>query len=163
MMWNLCVLRNANIPGQCKTLLLLLLLLPITVAARSNNKAWIAFARSNTKLVGYNPTPGIDVCLRLFCVCVVSGLATGWSTIEIVLPTVLELRNWSETKSFADALCSKVGATGKTERYNLLTYLCTELSPSWKAANCAAIQEIPSNFKEPEGSSLCSQEPSTGP
>jgi hypothetical protein len=27
------------------------------------------------------------------------------------------------------------------------TYLLTELSPSWEAANCAAIQEIPSNFK----------------
>jgi hypothetical protein len=38
-----------------------------------------------------------------------------------------------------------------------------ELSPSWEAANCAAIQEIPSNFKEPEGSPPCSQEPSTGP
>jgi hypothetical protein len=43
------------------------------------------------------------------------------------------------------------------------TYLRTELSPSCEAANCAAIQEIPSNFKEPEGSSPCSQEPSTGP
>jgi hypothetical protein len=36
------------------------------------------------------------------------------------------------------------------------TNLFTELSPSWEAANCAAIQGIPSNFKEP-----CSQEPST--
>jgi hypothetical protein len=41
--------------------------------------------------------------------------------------------------------------------------LLTELSPFWEAANCAAIQEIPSNFKEPEGSSPCSQEPSAGP
>jgi hypothetical protein len=47
-------------------------------------------------------------------------------------------------------------------KYNI-TYLLTELSPSREAANCAAIQEIPSNFKEPEGSSPCSQEPSTGP
>jgi hypothetical protein len=39
----------------------------------------------------------------------------------------------------------------------------TELSPSWEAANCAAIQEIPSNFKEPEDSSPCSQELSAGP
>jgi hypothetical protein len=31
---------------------------------------------------------------------------------------------------------------------NLLTYLLTELSPSWEAANCAPIQEIPSYFKE---------------
>jgi hypothetical protein len=46
---------------------------------------------------------------------------------------------------------------------HLLTYLCTELSLSWEAANCATIQEIPSNFKEPESSSQCSQEPSTGP
>jgi hypothetical protein len=36
------------------------------------------------------------------------------------------------------------------------------LSPSWEAANCAAIQEIPNNCKEPEGSSPCSQQPSTG-
>jgi hypothetical protein len=42
-------------------------------------------------------------------------------------------------------------------------YLLTELSPSWDAANCAATQETPSNFKEPETSSPCSQEPSTGP
>jgi hypothetical protein len=57
---------------------------------------------------------------------------------------------------------------GVTEEYQkrityLLIYLCTELSPSWEAANCAAIQDIPSNFKEPEGSSPCLQEPSTGP
>jgi hypothetical protein len=45
----------------------------------------------------------------------------------------------------------------------ILTYLRTEMSPSWEAANCAAIQEIPSNFKEPKGSLPCSQEPSTGP
>jgi hypothetical protein len=45
----------------------------------------------------------------------------------------------------------------------MLAYLFTELSPSREAANCAAIQEIPSNFKEPECSSPCSQEPSTSP
>jgi hypothetical protein len=57
-------------------------------------------------------------------------------------------------------LCKKRNETITQE---LLTYLCTELNPSWEAANCAAIQEIPSNFKEPEGSSSCSQEPFTGP
>jgi hypothetical protein len=41
-------------------------------------------------------------------------------------------------------------------KYYLLTYLLTELSPSWEAASCATIQEIPSNFKGPEGSSPCS-------
>jgi hypothetical protein len=51
-------------------------------------------------------------CLHLFCVCVGSGLATSWSSVQGVLPTVFGLSNWSETKRFTDALCSKVGATG---------------------------------------------------
>jgi hypothetical protein len=37
-----------------------------------------------------------------------------WSPIQGVLPTVLGLRNSSETKRFTDALRSKVGATGKS-------------------------------------------------
>jgi hypothetical protein len=41
----------------------------ITVAARY--KAWNVFSRSNTGIVFSNPTRGIDVCLSLFCVCVV--------------------------------------------------------------------------------------------
>jgi hypothetical protein len=44
--------------------------LPVTVAARSNCKAWTVIAHSNTGIVGSNPTYGIDVCLRLFGVCV---------------------------------------------------------------------------------------------
>jgi hypothetical protein len=39
------------------------------------------FGRSNTGIVGSNPTRGMNVCVRLFCVCVVlcvgRGLATG--------------------------------------------------------------------------------------
>jgi hypothetical protein len=54
--------------------------LPITVDARS--KAWTVFARSDAGIVSSNPTQVMDVCVRLFCVCVVlcvgSGLATGW-------------------------------------------------------------------------------------
>jgi hypothetical protein len=38
-----------------------------------------------------------------------------------------------------------------------------ELSHSRKAASCAATQELPNKFMEPEGSLPCSQEPSTGP
>jgi hypothetical protein len=52
---------------------------PITVAARS--EAGTVFPRSNAWIVGSNPTRSMDVCMRLFCVCVVvcagSGLATG--------------------------------------------------------------------------------------
>jgi hypothetical protein len=43
------------------------LLMPVTVAALS--KAWIVFARSNTGIVGSNLTWGMDVCVRLFCLC----------------------------------------------------------------------------------------------
>jgi hypothetical protein len=64
--------------------------LPNTVAARS--KAWTVFSRSNAGMVGSNPTQGMDVCVRLFCVCVGlrvgSGLATGWSPVQGVLPIV---------------------------------------------------------------------------
>jgi hypothetical protein len=46
--------------------------------------------------------------------------------------------------------------------WHLLVTLLTYVR-SWEAANCPAIQEIPSNFNEPESSSPCSQEPSHGP
>jgi hypothetical protein len=53
--------------------------MPITEAARS--KARPFFARSNAEIVGSNRTQGMDVCVHLFCVCVIlfvgSGLATG--------------------------------------------------------------------------------------
>jgi hypothetical protein len=52
--------------------------------------------------MGSNPTEDMDVGLHLFCVG--SGLATGWSLVQGVLPT-LRLRNRSETKLFTDALC----------------------------------------------------------
>jgi hypothetical protein len=68
--------------------------LPITVTARC--KAWTVFARSNIGIVGSNPTRGINVCARLFCVCVVlragSRLATGWSPVQGVLSTVYRIK-----------------------------------------------------------------------
>jgi hypothetical protein len=64
-------------------------------------KAWTVFARSNTGIVGSNPTRGMDntdVCVRLFYVyvvlCVGSDLATCWSSIQGVVPTVYRLREW---------------------------------------------------------------------
>jgi hypothetical protein len=68
---------------------------PITVASRS--KTWTVFARSNTGFVGSNPTQGMDVCVRLVCVCVVlcvdSGLATGWSPSKESYRLCIGLRN----------------------------------------------------------------------
>jgi hypothetical protein len=58
----------------------------------SKSRAWTVFARSNTGIVGSDPTQGMDVCVRLFYVCVFlcvgSCLATGWSPVQGVLPTV---------------------------------------------------------------------------
>jgi hypothetical protein len=69
---------------------------PITVAARS--KTWTVFARPYAGIAGTNPTQVMDICVRLFYVCVVlcvgSGLATSWSPVQGVLPTVYGLRNW---------------------------------------------------------------------
>jgi hypothetical protein len=51
----------------------------MTLAALS--EAWTVVARSNTEILGSNPTGGIDVCMRLLCVsvvlCVDGGHATG--------------------------------------------------------------------------------------
>jgi hypothetical protein len=60
------------------------------------SKAWNFFARSNTGIVGSNPTQDMDVCVRLFCVsvalCVGSGPATGWSPVQGVLPTMYRIK-----------------------------------------------------------------------
>jgi hypothetical protein len=67
---------------------------PITVAARS--KAWTVFARWNAGIVGSNPNQSMDVCVHLFSVCIVlcvgSGLATDWSPIQRILPTVYRIK-----------------------------------------------------------------------
>jgi hypothetical protein len=69
---------------------------PITVAVRS--KAWTLLAGLNTGVLGSNPTRGMDVYVRLSCVCVIlcvgRGLAMGWSPVQGVLQAVYRLKNW---------------------------------------------------------------------
>jgi hypothetical protein len=66
----------------------------ITVAGRS--KAWTVFVHSNTGIAGSYPTSGMDVYVRVFCVCVVlcavSGFPTGRSPVQGVLPTVYKIK-----------------------------------------------------------------------
>jgi hypothetical protein len=50
-------------------IIIIIITIPITEAERS--KARNVFARLNTEIMGSNPTRGMDVCVRLFCVCVV--------------------------------------------------------------------------------------------
>jgi hypothetical protein len=67
---------------------------PITVAVQS--KAWTVFARSNTVVVGSNPTRDMVVYVRLLCFFVVlyvgSGLAMGWFSVQGVLQTVYRIK-----------------------------------------------------------------------
>jgi hypothetical protein len=62
-----------------------------TVAARPT--AWNVFAQSNTRIVGSNATRGMDVCVNSVFVlsCAGSRLATGWSPVQGVLPTVYNI------------------------------------------------------------------------
>jgi hypothetical protein len=66
-------------------------------------KASTIFVSSNTGIVGSNPNRGMNVCVRVFCVrvvlCVCIGLATCWSPVQGILPTVHRLRNWKSGQS----------------------------------------------------------------
>jgi hypothetical protein len=72
-----------------------LILVYAYVIDQRNTKRTV-FARSNTGVVGSNPTRCMDVCLRLFCVS--SGLAMGWYPVQGVLPTVYKIKKlkWNE-------------------------------------------------------------------
>jgi hypothetical protein len=68
--------------------------MPITVATRS--KAWTIFSRSSAGIVGSILIQGMVIFVRLFCVCailyVTSGLATGWSPVQGVLPIMYRIK-----------------------------------------------------------------------
>jgi hypothetical protein len=49
----------------------------------------IVLARSNTGVVRWNPTRGMDVSVLL---CIVRGLASDWSPIRVVLPTLYKIK-----------------------------------------------------------------------
>jgi hypothetical protein len=76
---------------------------PVTVAARS--KAWNFFARMNTGIVGSNPARGMNVCVySVFVLSYVgSGLATGWSLVQGVLPNVYKCKITEPYKEEAKA------------------------------------------------------------
>jgi hypothetical protein len=81
---------------QCLTILR-----AMTVATWS--RTWTVFSRSNTRIVGSNPTRDMDV--RVFfsvCViCVSRGLEMGWSPIQGVLPTVCRIKKAAKVQKAA--------------------------------------------------------------
>jgi hypothetical protein len=62
------------------------------------SKVWTVFARSNAGNVCSNPIQGMDVCVRLVCVCAVvcvgSNLVTGWSPSKESYGLCIKLCNW---------------------------------------------------------------------
>jgi hypothetical protein len=74
-------------------------------------------ARTLGSWVGIPLKTWMSVCVYSVFVlsCVGRGLAACWSPVQGILPTVLVLRNWSETKRFTDSVCSRVVAIGERE------------------------------------------------
>jgi hypothetical protein len=62
----------------------------------AQSKAWTVFTRSKSGIVGSNTTQCMDVCVCVcvcaFILCVGSGLVTGWSPVQGVLPTVYRIK-----------------------------------------------------------------------
>jgi hypothetical protein len=100
--------------------------MPVKVAEWS--KAWTVLARLDAGIVGSNPTRGMNVYVYVYVYsmfvlsCVDRGLAMSWSLVQGVLPTVLNLRNWSETESFMDAPCSSGSYKGKIIKFSTREY-----------------------------------------
>jgi hypothetical protein len=63
---------------------------PIKMATLST--AWTIFARSNTGIVGSNPTQSMDICVRLFFICIVLCVGSCWSSVQGVPPTVYKIK-----------------------------------------------------------------------
>jgi hypothetical protein len=110
----------------------------------ARSKAWAVFARSNTGIMGSNPTRGMDVYVCLFCVfvvlCVGSGLATGWSPGQQVLPTVYRTKtvNFSIAETPVDGhLGPKQVVKERSDRNGYRVYeiiLCITGLRNWRAA-----------------------------
>jgi hypothetical protein len=87
--------------------------LPVAVAARS--KAWkmSSVARRLGSWVRFQLSAWMFAFI--LCLCVGSGLATGWSHVQGVLPTVYRIKKLKWNEAIMDDLCSKVRATGEGE------------------------------------------------
>jgi hypothetical protein len=86
---------------------------PITVATRS--KAWTVFARSNTEIVGSNPTWGMDVCV---CVCsvYVQPCVQVAALRQADLPSKESYRLCKKSRNWKSGQGSTKGFGAKTDR-----------------------------------------------
>jgi hypothetical protein len=82
--------------------------------------------------------------------CADSGIATGWSPVKGVLPTAYKIKNWSATKRFTNALCSR-GSNRKyvwMKRLWILNVCVTSGSPMWdfvdhRCSSCRWVKRQP--------------------
>jgi hypothetical protein len=66
------------------------------------SREWTVFSWLNTVVVDSNPTWDKDVCMRVFGVCVPSGLATGCSSVQGVLPTVHRIKKMKKRPRYSN-------------------------------------------------------------
>jgi hypothetical protein len=110
--------------------------MPVTVAERS--RACNVFARSEAEIVVSNPTQGMDVwCVcAFFCVCVVlclgRGLATSWSPVQGVLPSVKWSRNWEISPVLQNCSSSKAWSKKRKKySFSVISKWCCAVTLYW--------------------------------
>jgi hypothetical protein len=108
---------------------------PVTITERS--KACTVFTRSEAGILGSNPTRGMDIwCVCAFlCVCVVlcldRGLATSWSPVQGVLPTVKWSRNWEISPMLQSGSKRKKNSLISYVKPSKLALFCAEWCDKW--------------------------------
>jgi hypothetical protein len=80
------------------------------------SKAWTVLARSNNGVMGSNPNQGTDICVRLFCVCVV--LCVGTALRRESYRLCIGLSKWKSSQGPKGCRAMK----RERERYELLDW-----------------------------------------
>jgi hypothetical protein len=86
--------------------------------ADHSGRAWTVFTRSNTGIMGSNPTQSMKFCLCLFC-----GLATGWSPVQGVLLTVYRIKKLKKRPTSNKGLQSHRGGKNMSSGVEIISVI----------------------------------------